>query len=89
MNLTFSASGSPKVVLQSVMQQAKSARASSPDSGALIMAARDDVARMVNAAPVDATVSVSSSISISVTVTPKPEAPAAPVLVDKAAEKVA
>lgn len=68
MHCSFSASGSPAQVTQAITSQARSQRASAPESAAFLMATRDELLKPLAGADVNATVSISASISMHVTV---------------------
>ncbi len=77
MDIQLDAQGTPDVVLQAILQQARAARRAYPASAACVMALRDDIARQVAHADPAAHVAVSVSLTALVQIT-NPEPPPAP-----------
>jgi hypothetical protein len=77
MQVSFSASGTPQHVKDSIHSQARTARIANPDAGAQVYALRDGVQKHLEDAGENDLVSVTAVMSITVTRSPaKTPAPA-------------
>jgi hypothetical protein len=77
MQASFSASGTPAQVNDSIRLQVVQARKHSPDSAAVLHAVRDEIAKHIAHAGPDDSVSVSASVTVSIQIKAT-EAPSAP-----------
>ena len=83
MRVTWGATGTPREVNEAIAAQAKAARQTHPDAGAVLVAARDTVAGVASRAAPDDVLSVVVDLALSVTVVSSEPPPAVAMVAEE------
>ena len=83
MRVTWGATGTPREVNEAIAAQAKAARQTHPDAGAVLVAARDTVAGVASRAAPDDVLSVVVELALSVTVVSSEPPPAVAMVAEE------